>query len=98
MRYYARCARAQATDNVLKQTHLLSSQEGTNPYLSAMGTNLPEYAELCAEISTGSRPWSDVTTKGSTHEAVEAMTAGSRHGEQAADTSTPPLNPYDDPD
>jgi hypothetical protein len=98
MRDCAPCARPQATDNVLKQTHLLSSQEDTNPYLSAMGANLPEYAELCAEISNGSRRWTDVTTNGSTYdEAVEPMTADSGNGQQVVDTSTP-LNPYDDPD
>ena len=90
--------RVQATDNVLKQTHLLSSQEDTNPYLSAMGANLAEYADLCAEISTGSRRWTDVTSNGSAHEAVGAMSAGGGCGEQAAESSTPPLNPYDDPD
>ena len=63
-----------------------------------MGANLPEYAELCAEISNGSRRWTDVTTNGSTYdEAVEPMTADSGNGQQVVDTSTP-LNPYDDPD
>ena len=74
----------QATDNVLKQTHLLSSQEDVNPYLSAMGALSAEYSQLCAEISAGSQRWIDATMHGD--------------ADEVAYTSTPPLNPYDDPD
>ena len=48
-----------ATDNVVKHTHLLSSQESVNPYLSAMGQSQAEFMDLCSEVNAGSTRWSD---------------------------------------
>ena len=50
-----------ATDNVVKHTHLLSSQESVNPYLSAMGQSQAEFMDLCAEVNAGGR-WSEGAT------------------------------------
>ena len=80
---------------MLKQTHLLSIQEGKNPYLSAMGMNLPEYSELCAEVFTGSQRWTD---KMPTECTNGNEFAGGSSPDEVVDTSATPLNPYDDPD
>lgn len=80
---------------MLTQTHLLSSQDSVNPYLSAMGANLPQYLELCAEIREGARRWTDAT-----EDRSEGEVAGKIADSVAdpAERSTAALNPYDDPD
>jgi uncharacterized membrane protein len=90
----------QATDNVLKHTHLLSSQETVNPYLSAMGESQPQYWELCAEISADSQRWS-VDAGGDAGAGTGATLGGGGGGGGNAEepsTPPPPPNSYDDPD